>query len=748
MDKPNVSPNHRRRVYFDIETNGLLDLGPDLLKLWCVTAIDMDTDEELYYGPPVPPEHHLATALLSNPTGTAEEGARMVMEADLAVAHNGIGYDYLALAMILPWFKRPTKAWDSFVMAKAVWPADLLMGPDYKRFKAGTMPWSLVKRHSLKAWAVRLGDYKDDYDGDRDKYPDDGTEETRKLRYSKRWAEPNPYMLSYAMQDCRPGLKLWRLIERRVGWTPPLERDQLVWPELVFEVEHEVARIIAQQELTGVNFDRVRAEALAAELANEKARLEHALIATFGTWWAHGPVRVQGAPVQRKRTEFPDVCTRRFSDKTGKELAPQVGPPEETYVEGAEFTPVSHTTFQPSSRDHLGQRLQAVFGWKPKKFGKDGKPSVDESTLEEIPEAVMPETTRRLIIDYFVVNKTLGTLTLGRKAWIRLADNSKDGRLHGRMDTLGAITGRGTHMDPNLSGTPSVLKEKAPGSTEEAVVKGLRGRYGWECRELFIADEGEELTGVDASSLELIDLGHYMHPLDGGKFSARVCDPTRDAHKEHAELADLTRGDAKTAIYLIVYGGGAYKFSLSLTVAPEEIPALLGYKGLNALLRNLEKRFDAEFVSKMDDAQRAKLAKARIIIVKIEKGIEGIADLKKDVTKEAGRGWLKGMDGRKVHVRKDYAGLNTLLQSAGAQTCKLWMMLTHRKLAARGLIDGVDFKQVLWVHDEFQFTHRPGLGPIIAEVAKEAIRETGDILGLRGVYRGEAKTGRNWAECH
>jgi hypothetical protein len=38
------------------------------------------------------------------------------------------------------------------------------------------------------------------------------------------------------------------------------------------------------------------------------------------------------------------------------------------------------------SRDHLGMRLQAVYGWKPKKFGKDGKPSVDESTLEEVVE--------------------------------------------------------------------------------------------------------------------------------------------------------------------------------------------------------------------------------------------------------------------------------------------------------------------------------------------------------------------------
>ncbi len=47
-------------------------------------------------------------------------------------------------------------------------------------------------------------------------------------------------------------------------------------------------------------------------------------------------------------------------------------------------------------------RLQAVFGWKPKAFGANGKPTVDESTLAEIPDAVMPEETRNLILDYFV----------------------------------------------------------------------------------------------------------------------------------------------------------------------------------------------------------------------------------------------------------------------------------------------------------------------------------------------------------
>lgn len=744
LSQPSSKPSER--LYFDTEGNGLLDT---LTVMHCLGVIDIDTLEEFYYGPAVPldfdwlgkeptPE---VKKLLATPHGDIPTGLRKLEGAGLVTGHNTIDYDYVAIEKLYPWWKRPAKAWDSLVAAKVVWPYDVLLGPDLKRAAAGTMPKQLVKRHSLKAWGYRLGDNKDDYDGDL-RIADPAE------RKARMWESWNPWMAAYMMQDCRPGVKLWHLIEERVGWNPD-KPSSVVWPELVFEVEHEVARILKQQELYGVHFDRDAAMKLSAELANEQVRLGDALVKTFGSWWAAGKVTTPARFSKRKRDDLPHITKKRFSDKTGKELAPYVGPPVEEYSPDAPYTPIEWVTFSPSSRDHLGQRLQAVFGWKPKKFGSNGKPTVDETTLEEIPDAVMPKETRQLILDYFVVSKTLGTLSKGSKAWLHLCDD--DNRIHGRMDSAGAVTGRGTHKDPNLSGTPSVKKEKVvleDGTKTEVVVKGLRGRYGWECRELFIADKGWELTGVDASSLELIDLGHYLHPTDEGAFSSRVCDPNRDPHQEHADIADMTRADAKTAIYLFVYGGGAYKLSLDLTVEEHEQLEYLGYRGLPMLLSNLAKRFDQSFVDKLDDNQKARIAKARTIILKFEKNIEGLRALIDAVTEAAGKGWLKGLDGRRLYVRKAYSALNTLLQSAGAQTCKLWMMLVHRRLKELGYVDGVDFKQVLWVHDELQFTHRPGLGPIISQVAKDCIREAGEILGLRGEYRGDAKTGLNWAQCH
>lgn len=764
-----MAERHNRRLGGDIESNGLLHAKGDIKamdRVHCVGYMDMDTAEEFYFGPPVPFDHpvwemdvddpHLEATrkLLASPTSeNMEDAVKFLADASLSVFHNGANFDYRALAKFYPTVDLSlVKKWDTYVMAKLVWPADVLLGPDLERGRKGKMPMNLLKSHSLKAWGYRLGNNKDDYGGDPIKFPvlldETGLDVNAKERFARRWEEWNPHMARYMMQDNRPMVDLFKLIEKRVGWVDPQKAD-LVWPEFTFEYEHEYAQIIAEQEDFGVRFDMDRARKLERELLNQKATHEKSLKELFGTWWQPSEEVTPGADRNVKRTDLPDVTIPRVSPKTGKPLAPYVGPPVERYSVDAPYVPVVRTEFNPSSRDHLGMRLQDVYGWRPKAFGKNGKPTVDEGTLEELPEAVIPEATRKLIKNYFVVNKTLGMLSGGRMAWLNQV--REDGRLHGRVDSIGAISRRCTHSSPNLAQCPAVLKKKVKhedGTTSEVIQYMLDGRYGWECRELFTADEGWELTGVDASSLELIDLGHYLVPYDGGAFRDRVCDPARDPHTEHSEITGQTRADTKTATYLYVFGGTAYKLSLSIDVEDSEIIELLQYRGLSALLRALAKRFDEDFVSKMDDKQKAKLVKARKIILAFETKITGIKDLKENISRAAEKGWIKGMDGSKVHVRKAHAALNTVIQSAGAMSCKVWKVLMHRRMKAEGYIHGIDYKQVLDVHDEVQWTHRPGLGPFIKQIADECMKEAGRLLNLRGEYRTDGKTGHNWAETH
>src|SRR3546814_11605455 len=50
-----------------------------------------------------------------------------------------------------------------------------------------------------------------------------------------------------------------------------------------------------------------------------------------------------------------------------------------------------------------------------------------------------------------------------------------------------------------------------------------------------------------------------------------------------------------------------------------------------------------------------------------------LAKLIKAVKAAAKKGWLKGLDGRKIPVRSEHAALNSPLQSAGAVICKQWI---------------------------------------------------------------------------
>lgn len=64
------------------------------------------------------------------------------------------------------------------------------------------------------------------------------------------------------------------------------------------------------------------------------------------------------------------------------------------------------------------------------------------------------------------------------------------------------------------------------------------------------------------------------------------------------------------------------------------------------------------------------------------------------------RHYLRGLDGRQLHVRSLHSALNLLLQSAGALVCKKWIVRTEERLLQLGLKHGWngDFAYMAWVH--------------------------------------------------
>lgn len=112
------------------------------------------------------------------------------------------------------------------------------------------------------------------------------------------------------------------------------------------------------------------------------------------------------------------------------------------------------------------------------------------------------------------------------------------------------------------------------------------------------------------------------------------------------------------------------------------------------------------------------------------------------------RSWLRGVDGRRLHVRSKHSALNLIFQSAGALLVKLATVLWHQKLEARGWSFGEDYAQVAHVHDEVQAIARPEIAEEVGKLFVEAIEEAGRHFGFRVPMTGEYKIGNNWKETH
>ena len=348
---------------------------------------------------------------------------------------------------------------------------------------------------------------------------------------------------------------------------------------------------------------------------------------------------------------------------------------------GGPFTRVTFPEFNLGSRQQVGRYLQ-WFGWKPEKFTDTGSPIVDEAVLESLDTVDIPEA--KLIAEYFMLTKRIAMA----QSWLEASE--ADGRVHGDVVPCGAVTGRMTHRDPNLGQIPA---RKKP--------------YGKECRELFMAQPGYKLVGCDAEGLELRTLAHYMKDPE---YAARVISGKQeegtDVHTTNQMAAGLpTRDAAKTFIYAFLYGAGDAK-----------IGSIVGGSAAAG------KKLKSEFLKKTP----------------------ALAQLRDRVQTAANRGWLVGIDGRRLWVRSSHAALNTLLQGAGAVLMKQALVLLDYHITKRGL----DAHFVVNVHDEFQLEVAEKDAETVAWLAASCIAAAGKQLGFSCPMAGKSAIGNNWAETH
>ena len=112
------------------------------------------------------------------------------------------------------------------------------------------------------------------------------------------------------------------------------------------------------------------------------------------------------------------------------------------------------------------------------------------------------------------------------------------------------------------------------------------------------------------------------------------------------------------------------------------------------------------------------------------------------------RNYLVGLDGRILPTRSEHAALSSLLQAfeACAMKCANW--ITYQKLLEAGLVQGKDFAQVGWFHDELQFSCGAKHADFIGKTIVSSIEQAGIQLGSTCPLTGEYCVGPDWSSTH
>ena len=436
------------------------------------------------------------------------------------------------------------------------------------------------------------------------------------------WSQLTPEMIDYCLRD----------VELTEAVYNKLKAELDGFKQESVDLEHQVQWLMQQQEDNGWLLDQ---------------RLCHLLVAKFKERMNEIEADLQAV--------FPPVVEERYSEKTGKRLKDKV------------------TVFNVGSRQQVADRLTAKGAvWSA--VTTTGKPVVDEKTLKEnhhVPEA-------QQVLEYLLLQKRHSQV----KSWLEHV--KEDGRVHGRVISNGAVTGRMTHQNPNMAQVPSSSSQ-----------------YGEECRRCWTVPDGYKLVGADASGLELRMLAHYMGDEEFTDVLLR-----EDIHTRNQLAAGLaTRAQAKTFIYAFLYGAGDAKIGSIVGGSAKD-----GNQLRTRFLRNTPT----------------------------------LETLRDRVGQAARKGYLVGLDGRKLWVRSEHSALNTLLQAAGAVVMKKALVLLNLHATEHN----INFKFIGNIHDEIQSEVATKQAEKFGWLAVECIKAAGISFSLRCPLDGEYQIGNTWSETH
>ena len=258
-----------------------------------------------------------------------------------------------------------------------------------------------------------------------------------------------------------------------------------------------------------------------------------------------------------------------------------------------------------------------------------------------------------------------------------------DGRIPAEANPIGAATHRMTHSKiVNIPSTDAF--------------------FGREIRSLFVAKEGYSIVGCDSKSNQARMLCHYM---GDDAYTAKVVKD--DIHNVNRIMVGLkSRADAKTVYYAFLFGAGDLKLGSGLGGG-----AKVGRDAKNKFLKAIPR-----IGTLINNAKKA---------VRV-------------------RGYLYGLDGRRIYCSSEHKALNYLLQGAEAVYMKYSQAFLWKAIKKEGL----DARFVATVHDEYQLEVKDGDVKRVSELCLWAMEHTGKYLNLSVPMEGDVNVGKDWSLTH
>ena len=252
------------------------------------------------------------------------------------------------------------------------------------------------------------------------------------------------------------------------------------------------------------------------------------------------------------------------------------------------------------------------------------------------------------------------------------------GRIHSEINQLrsdqgGTVSGRLSYSNPNLQQIPARNKE-----------------FGDKIRSLFLPEEGKQWGSFDYSQQEPRLVAHYAasvndHFEGAAEFIEAYKNESADFHQIVADMADITRTQAKTINLGLFYGMGKAKLGKELGINKDRAEALLRQYGERV---PFVKRLATEVTN-----SASKYGFIRTI---------GGRKCRFDMWEPATFGMNKAMQyeeakaiyGNNIRRAFTYKALNRLIQGSAADQTKQAMIDCYN----------AGFKPLLQIHDELCFS--------------------------------------------